>query len=87
MKANCNITGIEFEATSGRQKNHPEVSQLMNDLNKYEFESYRIVKDALTARKGTFKTIEEVIEFAKNVKYSKTEEIFPEDKNTDAAYC
>lgn len=86
MKANCNITGIEFEATSGRQKNHPEVSQLMNDLNKYEFENYRAVKDALTARKGTFNNIDEVIEFAKSVKASKKEEIFPEDTNTDAVY-
>jgi len=86
MKANCNITGIEFEATSGRQKNHPEVSQLMNDLNKYEFERYRLVKDALTAKKGTFKNIDEVLEFAKSVKISKKEEIFPEDTNTDAVY-
>ena len=86
MKANCNITGIEFEATSGRQKNHPEVSQLMNDLNKYEFENYRAVKDALTARKGTFNNIDEVIEFAKSVKASKKEDIFPEDTNTDAVY-
>jgi hypothetical protein len=87
MNANCNITGIAFEATSGRQKNHPEVSQLMNDLNKYDFENYRAVKDALTARKGTFSNIDEVLEFAKSVKASKKEEIFPEDRNTDAAYC
>lgn len=86
MKANCNITGIEFEATNGRQKNHPEVSQLMNDLNKYEFERYRIVKDALTERKGTFTNIDEVLEFAKSVKACEEEEIFPEDTNTDAVY-
>lgn len=87
MKANCNITGIEFEATSGRQKNHPEVSQLMNDLNKYEFERYSIVRKALIEKKGTFKSIDEVIEFAKNYKEIAKEEIFPEDTNTDAAYC
>ena len=87
MKANCNITGIEFEATSGRQKNHPAVSQLMNDLNKYEFERYRIVKNALIAKKGTFKNIDEIIEFAKNYKKTAKEEIFYEDTNTDAAYC
>lgn len=87
MKANCNITGIEFEATSGRQKNHPEVSQLMNDLNKYEFERYRIVKDALIERKGTFKSIDEVLDFSKNYKETAKEEIFPEDINIDASYC
>lgn len=86
MKTNCNITGIEFEATSGRQKNHPEVSQLMNDLNKYDFENYRTIKDALIAKKGTFKNIDDVFEFAKSVKASKKEEIFPEDTNTDAVY-
>ena len=86
MKANCNITGIEFEATSGRQKNHPEVSQLMNDLNKYDFENYRAIKDALIAKKGNFKNIDDVLEFAKSVKASKKEEIFPEDTNTDAVY-
>jgi len=86
MKANCNITGIEFEATSGRQKNHPEVSQLMNDLNKYEFERYRAVKNALVARKGTFSNIEEVKEFAKSVKITPKEENFSEDHNTDVVY-
>ncbi len=86
MKATCNITGIEFEAKSARQKNHPEVSALMNDLNKYESSRYRIVKDALTARKGTFKSIDEVLEFAKNYKETPKEEIFPEDRNTDAVY-
>ena len=86
MKANCNITGIEFEAKSKAQKNHPEVSQLMNDLNKYEFERYRLVKDALVARKGTFNSIEEVIVFAKNCTVVKNEESYTEDTNTDAAY-
>lgn len=85
MKANCNITGIEFEATSSRQKNHPEVSKLMNDLNKYESHRYRIVKDALVAKKGTFKNIEQVLEFAKNCTESKKEEEVL-DTNIDAEY-
>lgn len=86
MKINCNITGIEFDATSTRQKNHPEVSKLMNYLNKYEFKRYRIVKNALIEKRGIFNNIDEVLEFAKNYKESEKEEIFPEDTNTDAAY-
>ncbi len=86
MTTKCNITGIEFEAKSARQKNHPQVSKLMNDLNKYESSRYRIVKDALIQRKGTFKNVEEVLEFAKNYKETDKEEIFPEDTNTDAVY-
>jgi len=86
MTTICNISGIEFEATNGRQKNHPLVSQLMNDLNKYDGDRYHSVKNAIIERKGTFASINEVIEFAKSIKASKEEDIFEEDTNTDAVY-
>lgn len=87
MKTNCNITGIEFEATSKRQKNHPSVSELMNDLNRAKDGRYSIIKSALISKTGTFKNFEEVEYFVNNfITTSKKEEALPEDTTTCIDY-
>lgn len=63
MKAICNITGIEFETESNRQKNHPEISKIMSDLNARKDGSYKLVKENLTKKKGSFTSLENVINF------------------------
>lgn len=68
FSSSCAITGLGFNAKSKRQKNHPEISAFFNDLHKYEGSMYRTIKDAVLAKKGTFNTIDKVLEFAKTVK-------------------
>lgn len=49
----CQYTGIEFEARSKRSKNHPLVSQFLNDANK----DGRRYRGAYDAAKGIFADI------------------------------
>lgn len=44
----CDKTGIEFEASSKRQKNHPLISALLNEASKdrYNTGTYRIAMEA-----------------------------------------
>lgn len=86
MKTKCNITGIEFDATSASQKNHTEVSKLMTHLHKHDFNKYHDAKNALCEMKGKFNNITEVLIFVKEMKTPITESSFPEDHNTDAQY-
>ena len=86
MTTVCNLTGIEFEATSKRQKNHPEVSLLMNDISRYNREIYSDLKNAFGAKKGTFSSIEEVILFAKTFKKGGTMEDLPADTTSCLDY-
>lgn len=85
MKAFCNITGIEFEQTSARQKNHPKVSELLSDINRRKDGTYKIIKENIEARKGTFADFQAVKAFA-NSEAAKKENREYEDRNTDAAY-
>lgn len=63
MKANCNITGIEFEASSKRQKNDKRVSQLLSDISARKDGTYATIKENLVAKKGTFANFKEVEKF------------------------
>jgi hypothetical protein len=67
-KAVCAISGLPFDAKSKRQKNHPEVSLLMSNINRDREYNYRIVKNAVIAKKGAFSSIEELKGFIKGYK-------------------
>lgn len=69
VKIICQYTGLEFEATSKRQKNHPEISKLLNEAaaDKRNPGAYGIVKKALAeGRTRDFTTVREFIEFARS---------------------
>lgn len=64
MLVKCQYTGIEFEAKSKRQKNHPAVSELLSEANKAG--TYGVVVERLRkAREAGMEDIEEVLEFAR----------------------
>lgn len=66
MMIACQYTGIEFEATSKRQKNHPRVSALLNDAAKAGGAAYNTAKDRLAeARAAGLTDINEVISFVR----------------------
>ena len=86
MKANCNITVIEFEASSKRQKNDKRVSELLSDISLRKDGTYAIIKENLVAKKGTFANFEEVELFV-NSKDALIEDYHAEeDTHTDAEY-
>lgn len=65
----CQYTGIEFEASSKRSKNHPAVSDLLNEAakDKYNPAAYRTVKDALADAKAAGMTdINEIVSYARD---------------------
>lgn len=75
----CQYTGVEFEASSKRSKNHPKVSAFLDAAakDKYNPTAYRTAKEALAAAKDEGKTdIDEIIQYAQAVV----------DSANDAAY-
>jgi len=65
MQVTCQYTGVVFEATSKRQKNHPKVSQLLNDLAQAG-PAYGAAKQRLTEAKELGMTdIDDIIEYAR----------------------
>jgi hypothetical protein len=73
----CDKTGIEFEADSKRQKNHPLVSALLNAAakDKYNNGLYKAAIEAFEEVKATGGyTIEEAISYAEAAMQGKTEQ-------------
>jgi len=66
MEITCQYTGIVFEATSKRQKNHPRVSALLNEAAKAGPAAYGTTKERLEqARQAGMTDISEVITFVR----------------------
>lgn len=66
MEITCQYTGIVFEATSKRQKNHPRVSALLNDAAKAGPAAYGTAKERLEeARQAGMTDIGEIIAFVR----------------------
>ena len=62
MKVICQYTGIEFDATSPRQKNHPQVSVLLREAHAAGTDVYAAVKQRLAdARARGMTDIDEII--------------------------
>lgn len=86
MKAYCNITGIEFEANSKRQKNDARVSNLLENFRLAKDGTYSIIRKNLEAKKGSFNNFEEVAEFVNSGKALKNQQDYPGDYHTDIDY-
>lgn len=66
MLTTCQYTGIEFEAASKRQKNHPRVSALLNDAAKAGPAAYGTAKARLEeARQSGMTDIDAIIDFVR----------------------
>ena len=59
----CQYTGIEFEASSGRTKNHPKVAKFIDEASKDRFHvgAYAKAKELLAAAKGQTDNIDELM--------------------------
>lgn len=59
----CQYTGIEFEASSKRSKNHPAVAKFLDEASKDRFHvgAYAKAKSLLTEAKGQSDSIDEIM--------------------------
>lgn len=59
----CQYTGIEFEASSTRSKNHPKVAKFLDEASKDRFHvgAYNKAKELLAAAKGQTEDIDELM--------------------------
>lgn len=66
MIIKCQYTGIEFEAESKRNKNHPTVTRFLNEANedgKRAVGAYAQAKQLLTEAAGNFDNIDDLMAF------------------------
>lgn len=69
----CQYTGVAFESPNKRQKNHPRISELLNEAN--DNGTYQVVKQRLAeAREQGLTDIEQIIAFARTGARERVEE-------------